>query len=110
MQHLHVFGVGIVFREGVVKLAVEPKPTEPQGLSMFQLFVLYVGASQLVNVVAIILPVLKRQMPIAEYEGFLDIGFLLLVVVVTCVALRWGARRDRAVGVGAALLSPRGRS
>ena len=70
--------------------AFTAKPTEPQGLSMFQLFVLYVGASQLVNVVAIILPVLKRQMPIAEYEGFLDIGFLLLVVVVTCAALRWG--------------------
>jgi hypothetical protein len=29
--------------------AFTAKLTEPQGLSMFQLFVLYVGASQLVN-------------------------------------------------------------
>src|SRR5689334_15287114 len=69
--------------------AFTAKPTEPQGLSMFRLFVLYVGASQLVNVVASILPVLKRQLPIAEYESLLDVGFLLLVVVVTCGALRW---------------------
>jgi hypothetical protein len=65
------------------------KPAEPQGLSMFQLFGLYVVASQLVNVVVIILPVLQRQIPIAEYGGLLDVGFLLLIVVATCVALRW---------------------
>src|SRR5262245_11161582 len=69
--------------------AFTAKPTEPRGLSMFKLFGLYVVASQLVNVVVIILPVLQRQMTIAEYGGLLDVGFLLLVVVATCVALRW---------------------
>jgi len=69
--------------------AFTAKPTEPRGLSMFKLFGLYVVASQLVNVVVIILPVLQRQITIAEYGGLLDVGFLLLVVVATCVALRW---------------------
>jgi hypothetical protein len=65
------------------------KPAEPHGLSMLQLFAVYVVASQSINVVEILLPVFERQIIIAEYAGLLDVGLLLLIVVAACVALCW---------------------
>jgi hypothetical protein len=64
------------------------KPAEPRGFGMLKLFVLYVVASQSINVVEGLLPVFER-ITIAEYAALFDVVVLLLVVVAVCVALRW---------------------
>ncbi len=64
------------------------KPIEPQGSTIFQLFALYVVVSQLINVAERLLPVFEREMAADDYESFIDTGYLLLIIVVACVALR----------------------
>jgi hypothetical protein len=65
------------------------KPVETQGATIFQLFALYVVASQTFDVVARLLPPLKRALPFADYESFLDTGYVLFIVLAVGVVLRF---------------------
>lgn len=60
----------------------------PHGLSVFWLLALYVIASQTINVSESFFPIVERQMA-SDYMQFPDTGYLMLIVVAACFALRY---------------------
>lgn len=62
---------------------------EPRGLTIFQLFAVYVVASQAIDTVERLLPILKRALDLNDYDSFLDTGYSLLIVLAAGAILRF---------------------